>query len=179
MLYKIENKEPKIDPSAFIAPDASVIGEVNIGEKSSVWFHCTLRGDGFPIQIGKYSNIQDNSVIHVTTAKYPSIIGDYVTIGHNVVIHGATLENNSFVGISATVMDNAIIRSFGFVAAGALIPPNFEVPERTLAAGVPAKIVRDLKDTEIEMLERVAADYAQRASLYKSSLIKLPNTNGT
>jgi len=173
MLYKIEQKIPVIHESAFIAPDATIVGEVTIGEGSSVWFNCTLRGDGFPVRIGRFSNVQDNSVIHVTTNKYPSIIEDYVTIGHNVVIHGATLKSYSFVGISATVMDNVVVESYGFVAAGALVPPNFVVPEKTLVAGVPAKIIRPLKEEEIAMIERVALDYANRSKLYNSSLVKL------
>ena len=177
MLYKIENKAPEIHDSVFIAPSADIIGEVTIGEGSSVWFNCTLRGDGFPVQIGKFSNVQDNSVIHVTTSKYPSIIEDYVTIGHNVVIHGAVLKSYSFVGISATVMDNVVVNSYGFVAAGALVPPNFIVPERTLVAGVPAKIIRLLKDEEISMIERVALDYTNRSALYKNSLIHISLNN--
>lgn len=174
MIYKIEEKTPEIDPSVFIAPSADIIGEVKIGEGSSIWFGCTLRGDGYPVIIGKNSNIQDNSVIHVTTGKYASIIGDHVTVGHNAVIHGATLENHSFVGISATVLDNAIVRPFGFVAAGALVPPGFEVPEKTLVAGVPAKIVRPLRDAEIEGILHTAKDYAQRAKNYKARLVEMP-----
>ncbi|MDH4198877.1 MAG: gamma carbonic anhydrase family protein [Spirochaetia bacterium] len=174
MLYRIENKTPGIDSSVFLAPDASIVGDVTIGENSSVWFHCTLRGDGFPVKIGKFSNIQDNSVIHVTTDKYASIIDDYVTVGHNVVIHGAHLRDYAFVGISATVMDNVTIGKFGFVAAGALVPPNFEVPEKTLVAGVPAKIIRPLKDSEIEMIKSVAMSYAKRAEVYKKSLKAIP-----
>ncbi|MDH4261738.1 MAG: gamma carbonic anhydrase family protein [Spirochaetia bacterium] len=176
MLYKIENKTPEIHETAFIAPDASLIGEITIGEGSSVWFNCTIRGDGFPVHIGKFSNVQDNSVIHVTTNKYPSIIEDYVTIGHNVVIHGATLKSYSFVGISATVMDNVIVHPYGFVAAGALVPPGFVVPEKTLVAGVPAKIVRPLKDEEIAMIERIALDYTNRSKLYKTSLVCISNS---
>jgi carbonic anhydrase/acetyltransferase-like protein (isoleucine patch superfamily) len=170
MIYIIENKKPIISASVFIAPDANIIGEVTIDEGSSVWFHCTLRGDGFPVQIGKNTNIQDNSVIHVTTSKYPTIIGDNVTIGHNVVIHGATLKNYSFVGISATVLDNVIINPYGFVAAGALVPPGFEVPENTLVAGVPAKIIRELKPEERQRIEDVAKDYSNRAQTFKNSL---------
>jgi len=170
MIYQVENKVPKIHNSVFIAPGADIIGEVTIGENSSVWFHCTLRGDGFPVTIGNFSNIQDNSVIHVTTNKYPSIIEDYVTVGHNCVIHGATLKSRSFVGISATVMDNVTVNEYGFVAAGALVPPNFIVPAKTLVAGVPAKIIRPLKDEEIAMIDHVALDYAKRAAAYKSTL---------
>lgn len=174
MLYKIENKIPDIHESVFIAPNAAIIGEVSIGEGSSIWFNCTLRGDGFPIRIGKFSNIQDNSVIHVTTNKYPTIIEDYVTVGHNVVIHGATLKTHSFVGISATVLDNVTVNSYGFVAAGALVPPNFVVPERTLVAGVPAKVIRPLRDEEIAMIEHVALDYSKRSIAYKTLLVSLP-----
>ena len=173
MIYKIEDKSPDIHSSVFIAPGAKIVGNVKIGEGSSVWFNCTVRGDGFHVHIGKFSNIQDNSVIHVTTNKFASIIEDYVTIGHNVVIHGATLKNYSFIGISATVMDNVTIESFGFVAAGALVPPGFTVPEKTLVAGVPAKIIRPLADDEIAMIKRVAVDYSDRAKSYKASLTPL------
>lgn len=170
MIYEIDAKKPVIDASAFIAPSADIIGDVKIGQNSSVWFGTVVRGDGFPVVIGKNSNIQDNCVIHVTTGKNASIIADNVTIAHNVVIHGARLENFAFVGMSATVMDKAIIHEYGMVAAGALVPPGFKVPARTLVAGVPARVIRELKDDEIKMIESSAEKYAANASLYRSSL---------
>lgn len=170
MIYSIGEKTPKIDPSVFIAPSADIIGEVEIGEGSSIWFQCVLRGDGYPVRVGKFSNIQDGSTLHVTTGVYPAIVEDYVTVGHNAVIHGCTLKSRSFVGISATVLDNATVEEYGFVAAGALVPPGFRVPSGTLVAGVPAKVVRDLREREIEMINHTANDYAQRARDYLAGL---------
>ncbi len=170
MIYTIENKIPQIAEDAFIAPSADIIGEVEIGQGSSIWFQCTLRGDGFPVIVGRYSNIQDGTTVHVTTGVFPAIIGDYVTVGHNAVIHGCTLKDKSFVGISATVLDNATVESYGFVAAGALVPPGFTVPEKTLVAGVPARVIRPLRDNEIAMIDHTADDYAKRAQQYLKQL---------
>jgi len=170
MLYKLGEKIPDIDKSCFIAPDATVIGDVKIGEFSSIWFQCVLRGDGNYIEIGTNSNIQDNCVIHIATEKYPALIGNNVTVGHHAVVHAATLQDNSFVGIGATVLDNANVGKFGFVAAGALVPPNFIVPEYTLVAGVPARVVRELKQKDIEMINSTSVNYCALAKEYKKNL---------
>jgi len=170
VIYRIEDKIPRIAGNVFIAPSANVIGNVTIDEFSSVWFNCTIRGDGNYIQIGKYCNIQDNSVIHIATDKYPTIIHDSVTIGHNCVIHACTLEEFSFIGISATILDNAHVNKYALVAAGALVPPGFEVPSYTLVAGVPAKVIRELKESEIKMIENTPLNYAHNAAIYRNSL---------
>jgi len=170
MIYHLPEKIIDIAENTFIAPSADLVGDVKIGKYSSVWFGCTIRGDGYPVEIGEYTNIQDNSVIHVTTDKYAAIIGNRVTVGHNAVVHGATLKDYSFVGISATILDNAIVESFGFVAAGALVTPGFIVPEKTLVAGVPAKIIRPLKEKEIEGIKHTAQDYSERAMYYLQNL---------
>ena len=173
MLYKLYQKTPEIDSSAYVSPSAEVIGDVKIGEHSSVWFHCVLRGDGFPIAVGKYTNIQDNTVIHIRTNEIKTVICDYVTIGHSAVIHAAYLHDYSFIGISATLLDNVRVNPYGFVAAGALLPPGFEVPEKTLVAGIPAKVIRPLKDSEIKMIEESALDYSKNAELFKNGLVKI------
>ena len=173
MLYRLNEKIPEIDPSAYIAPSAEVIGDVKIGEHSSVWFHCVLRGDGFPISVGKYTNIQDNTVVHISTNEIETVICDYVTIGHSAVVHAAYLDDYSFIGISATLLDNVRVNQYGFVAAGALLPPGFEVPEKTLVAGVPAKVIRPLKDSEIKMIEDSALDYSKNAELFKNGLVQI------
>ncbi len=170
MLYSIDQKTPSLGEKVFVAPSADVIGDVKVGERSSIWFNCTVRGDVFPIRIGKYSNIQDNSVIHVTGGRFATDIGDNVTVGHAARIHGATLHEYSFIGISATVLDEAVIEPYGFVAAGALVAPRFTVPEKSLVAGVPAKVIRPLKEAEIEMITRSAEKYAELAEKYSKGL---------
>lgn len=170
MLYRLKELSPKIAEDVFIALTADIIGDVEIGSGSSVWFHCTLRGDVFPIRIGKNSNIQDNSVIHVTSGSFMTTIKDNVTIGHRATIHGATLEDYSFIGMGATILDEAIVEPYGFVAAGALIPPRFKVPEKTLVAGVPAKVIRDLKPPEIDMIKKSAVNYRRNGEIFSKEL---------
>ena len=170
MIYQLKNKIPNIHNSVFIAPSADIIGDVTIGKSSSIWFNCTVRGDGFPIIIGEETNIQDNTVIHIQTSKKETRIGNRVTIGHNAIIHAATLHDYSFIGMGAIILDGAIIRPYGFVAAGALIPPGFEVPEKTLVVGSPAKIIRTLKDSEIIMIEDSAKRYAENAATFIDEL---------
>lgn len=173
MIYSLEDKVPQINENVYVAPGVQIIGDVHIGEHSSVWFNSVVRGDVHHIRIGKYTNIQDNCTIHVTTDMYPTILGDYVSIAHNAVVHGATLEDHAFVGMSATVMDNVIIRSYGFVAAGALVAPGFEVPPKTLVAGVPAKVVRPLRQQEIEMIDNIAHAYSRHGQEYRLNLTPL------
>ena len=173
MIYSFQGKTPKISKDVFIAPSADIIGDVTIAEHSSVWFHCTLRGDGFPIEVGEYTNIQDNTVVHITTNKTRTVIKNRVTIGHSVIIHAAFLDNFSFIGMGATLLDEVRVNPYGFVAAGALLPPNFEVPEKTLVAGVPAKIIRPLRDEEIKMIERSAIDYHQNSLDFQKNLKRI------
>ncbi len=173
MLYRYYDKLPQIAASAFIAPSADVIGDVRIGAESSVWFHCTLRGDGEKILIGERSNIQDNSVLHISSGKLPCIIGNDVTVGHGCLVHACTLEDFAFIGMGATVLDGAKVESFGFVAAGALVSPGFIVPSHTLVAGVPAKIIRELKESEVEMIRHVAALYRDNGRKFREGLTAL------
>lgn len=170
MLYSFNRQRPEIHTEAFIAPSADIIGQVKIESEASVWFNCTVRGDHQSIHIGRGSNIQDNSVLHIAAEKLPVIIEDNVTIGHRCTVHAATLKSHAFIGMGATVMDGAVVNSYGFVAAGALVVPGFEVPERTLVAGVPARVIRDVKDAEIEMIENTAALYRSNAREFNEKL---------
>ena len=170
MIYSLHDKIPEIHQTVFIAPGADIVGEIKIGEYSSVWFNCTIRGDGQPVSIGNYSNVQDHSIIHITTKKFSTVIGNHCTIGHRVTVHGAILNDFSFIGMSSTILDGCVIEPYGFVAAGALLTPGFVVPEKTLVAGIPAKIIRSLKPAEIELIEETALSYAQKAKFFRENL---------
>lgn len=164
--------KPIINSETLIAPGAKVIGNVKIGKNSSIWYNCVVRGDVNFIEIGENTNIQDGTVVHVTTDKYPTIIGNNVTIGHNATIHGCIIKDYGFVGMGAIVLDGAVVNSFSFVAAGALVTPGFVIPEGKLVAGVPAKIIRDLTEEEKDNIRKSAEHYIQIAKFNKQSLSK-------
>ncbi len=157
---------PKIHDTVYLSENVVVIGDVEIGEDSSVWFGSVVRGDVNYIRIGKRTNIQDNSVVHVTHDTHPTIIGDNVTVGHRVVLHGCVLGNNILVGMGAIVMDGVQIEDFVLVGAGALITPNKRIPSGVLVAGVPAKVIRDLRQEEIDMISESAANYVNYKNEY-------------
>lgn len=166
MLYSYKQTSPTIGAGVFVAPDAVVIGDVEIGSGSSVWFGTVVRGDVHSIRIGQGTNIQDQSMLHVTGGKYPLVIGSHCTLGHRVTVHGCTLADHAFVGIGAIVLDNCRIGEFAMLGAGSLLPPGKEVPPGKLAMGVPAKVVRDITPEEEAMIRRTAETYAQRAAEY-------------
>ncbi len=163
---------PKIHESVFLAPGVKIIGNVQIGENSGIWYNSVVRGDVHYIKIGSYSNVQDCSMLHVTNGRYPLEIGNKVTIGHAVKLHGCTLMDSTFIGIGAIVLDGAVIEEKGMVAAGAVVKPGFVVPSGKLVAGVPAKIVRDLTPEEIENIDASAMRYYKYTQITKESLIK-------
>ncbi len=150
---------PRIDAGAFVAPGASVVGDVAIGPGSSVWFGCVLRGDVNTIRIGARSNLQDGSVIHVTTGGRGTRIGDGVTVGHMVLLHDCTLEDGCFVGMNACVMDGAVVETGAMVAAGALVTPGKRVLTGELWGGRPAVRMRELTDAERAEIKRLAKLY--------------------
>jgi gamma-carbonic anhydrase len=158
---------PKIHGSAFIAPSASVIGDVEIGEDSNIWYNVAIRGDVHEIRIGKRTNIQDGSVIHVTTDFSGTYVGDDVTVGHSAILHACRVENHGFVGMGAIVMDGAVVESFAMLAAGALLSPGKRIPTGQLWAGRPAKFMRDLKPEEIDYIKWSAPHYAQLGREHK------------
>ena len=163
---------PKIHESVFLASGVKIIGNVEIDENSGVWYNTVIRGDVHYIRIGSYSNVQDCSMLHVTNNKYPLDIGNKVTIGHSVKLHGCTLKDKSFIGIGAIVLDGAVVEENSMVAAGAVVKPGFVVPAGKLVAGVPAKVIRDLSNEEIENIGASALRYFKYTQLTKESLIK-------
>jgi carbonic anhydrase/acetyltransferase-like protein (isoleucine patch superfamily) len=150
---------PRLAPSVYLAPTASVIGDVEIGEDSSVWYGAVLRGDVGRIRIGRRTNVQDLACLHMSLDQSHAVIGDDVTIGHNAVIHGALVEAGALIGIGAILLDNAVIGSEAMVAAGAVVPPKMIVPPRTLARGQPARIVRELSEEEWRLGKKLAERY--------------------
>ncbi len=171
MILPHKGVEPVIPESCFIAPSADIIGDVVIGEESSVWFQVVIRGDVNHIRIGKRTNVQDASVLHVTRDKPPMksaplLIGDDVTIGHRVTLHGCTLKNRILVGMGVTIMDSAVIDDDSIVAAGSLVTKDKVFPPRSLIQGAPAKAVRELTADEVSFLKQSAINYVGDAKLY-------------
>jgi len=168
-IYTFGGVYPKFDTSVFIASSADLIGDVEIGADSSLWFNVTVRGDVNYIRIGKSTNIQDGSVIHVTTHTHPTIIGNSVTIGHNVTLHGCTLQDLCLIGMGAVVLDGAVVERQSFVAAGCLVPPGKVVPSGTLFAGSPGSVKRQLTEDEMKFFEKSAINYVKLKNIYLSN----------
>lgn len=160
-------RAPRLHPTVYVAPDGVIVGDVEIGEGASIWFGTVVRGDVNHVRIGARTNLQDHTVVHVTSNTNPTIIGDEVTIGHRVVLHGCTVERRALVGIGAIVLDGAVVGEESMVGAGALVPPGFVVPPRTLVLGAPAKVRRPLTPDEIAHLARSAERYAGYAARYR------------
>jgi gamma-carbonic anhydrase len=167
-LVPYKGKMPNVHPTVFIAEGAKIIGDVNIEAESSIWFNAVIRGDVNYIRIGSRTNIQDNSVLHVTSKTAPLNIGADVTIGHNAVLHGCTIKDCCLIGMGSVVMDGAVINGNSMVAAGSLVLEKFEVPEGMLVAGVPARIKRALTDEERIFLRQTAANYICYGQSYGS-----------
>jgi len=158
---------PTLAPTAFVAPTASVVGEVSVGAGASIWYGCVLRGDVAPIVVGERTNIQDGTVIHVASSRLgkrgalPTMIGDDVTVGHMALLHACTLGDRSFVGMGAIVMDGVVVESGAMVAAGALLTPGKTVRSGELWAGRPAKFFRKLSEGELKNIDVSAAQYVE------------------
>ena len=165
-LLPFEGRLPTVAGDCFVADTARVIGDVELGEGCSVWFGAVVRGDVFWIRVGKRVNIQDLSVLHVTSKKHATVVGDDVTIGHRAVLHGCTVEPRALIGMGAIVMDGAVVGEEAMIGAGALVSPGTVIPPRTLALGSPAKPVRELRDSELDYLRHSAAHYATLAGTY-------------
>lgn len=166
------SNESKIHPSVFIAQNATVVGNVSIGRESSVWFGAIIRGDSAPIVIGDGTNVQDHVVIHAD-ADAPAKIGSRVTIGHGAIVHGAIVRDDVLVGIGAIILNRAHIGEHCIIAAGALVPEDVEIPPRSLVVGVPAKVVRQVTDADIERIHRGAREYVKSAKNYQKGISKL------
>jgi carbonic anhydrase/acetyltransferase-like protein (isoleucine patch superfamily) len=176
IILAYDNYRPRIDPTAFIAPNAVVLGDVEIGPGASIWYGCVLRADGNRLTIGARTNIQDGTVVHLNHQEdggrgahgYACTIGSDVTIGHMALIHACTLEDGAFVGMKACVMDGVVVEGGGMVAAGALVTPNKRVRKGELWAGSPAKLMRQLTPREMEEFGSTAAYYAEVAAHYRA-----------
>jgi len=171
-LYRFGDRKPKVHPTAFIDESASVIGDVVLEEKTSVWPSAVLRGDIERIHVGCCSNVQDNVTIH-TSHNQPTIIGKYVTIGHNAVVHGAEISDYVIIGMGSVVLDGAKIGKHVVIGAGALVPPGKEIPDYSLVLGVPGKVVRQLSEEEIEWTRENAEIYARLAEEHLKSRKRL------
>jgi carbonic anhydrase/acetyltransferase-like protein (isoleucine patch superfamily) len=175
-LISFGGKAPSVDPSAFVAPGAKLIGDVEIGPEASIWYNCVLRGDVNHIRVGARSNIQDGSVLHVDSPRpgapegLPTLIGEDVLIGHMAMVHGCILRDRAFVGLGAIVMDGCEIESGAMLAAGALLTPGRRVPAGQLWAGRPAKYVRDLTEEELAGQQAGVAHYVALARLHAAAL---------
>ena len=148
LLLPYADQEPRVDPGAWIAPGATLIGDVVVGPDSSVWYGCVLRGDLHHIRVGARTNLQDLTVVHVTRDRSPAQIGDEVTVGHRAVVHGCRVGDGALIGIGAIVLDGAEIGEEALVAAGAVVTPGTRIPPRALALGTPARVVRELDAAE-------------------------------
>lgn len=170
-LYPFEGKRPVVHPTAFIAPTAAVIGDVEIGEEANVWYGCVLRGDTNVIRIGPRSNIQDGTIIHVNAGKQCTMVGAEVTVGHAAIVHACTLMDRAFVGMGATVLDDAVIEEDGVLAAGSVLPPGKRIGPLELWIGNPAKLVRVLTpEQRAEQFDRTAPHYVALAGRHRASL---------
>ena len=168
-VYRLGDRAPRIDPTAWVAGSAELIGLIEIAAEASVWFNCTLRGDTEPIRVGARSNVQDNCVLH-TDPGYPLTIGERVTVGHQAMLHGCTIGEGSLIGIQAIVMNGARIGRHCLIGAGALIPEGKSIPERSLVLGAPGRVVRPLSDDEVANLLANNDRYVERAHRFAQAL---------
>lgn len=169
MIHPFEGTTPKLAPDTYVAPGAQVIGDVEIGAGSSVWFNSVIRGDVYHVRIGQRTNIQDLSMIHVTTGRHATILGDNVTVGHRVTLHGCNIANNCLVGIGAIVMDRVEVGEYCLIGAGSLVTEGTVIPSGTLALGAPAKVRRDLRADERALIDKLAQRYQVLAERYRTS----------
>lgn len=166
MIIPFRGITPVIGRNVYIAPTAVIIGDVKIGDDSSIWFGTVVRGDVNSIVIGARTNVQDNSTLHVVTDAFPLIIGDEVTVGHNVVLHGCTVEDRCLVGIGAVILDGAKIGTGSVVAAGSVVTQGTEVPDHSLVRGVPGKVVENLGKDSVEAILVYSESYLKTKNLY-------------
>ncbi len=175
-VFPYEGILPDLHPTVFLAPGSKVIGDVEMKEGSSLWFNTVVRGDVHFIKIGRYTNIQDCSMLHVTNNKYPLILGNNITVGHSVTLHGCTINDECLIGMGAIILDGAKVNKHSIVAAGAVVTQGFEVPEGKVVAGVPCRIMRDVTKDEIEEMNISALRYFNYAEKTLKSFAKIAQT---
>ena len=171
-IYQLGEYAPEIDPSAYVADSANLIGKVTVEADASVWFGVTIRGDNERITIGAGSNVQEGTVMH-TDMGFPLVLGKNVTVGHQAMLHGCTVGDGALIGIQAVVLNGAVIGEECLVGAGALVTEGKVFPDRSLIIGTPAKVVRQLTDEDVANLYRNAETYAKRQATYKVALKRI------
>ncbi len=168
MIRAFRGSQPRIAETAFVADSAEVIGDVVIGEESSIWFHCVIRGDVNFVRIGSRTNIQDLCVLHVRSDDRPVIMGDDITVGHRAIIHGCTVRDRVLIGMGATILDGVTIGEDSIVGAGALLTPGTIIPPGSFVIGIPAEVKRGVTQEELAWVRRSALNYVGYARMYKS-----------
>jgi len=166
MLLEYKGKLPRLGERVYIADGAIIVGDVVIGDHSSVWFNSVVRGDVNFIRIGEHTNIQDGSILHVMRDEYPLTLHDHVTIGHGVMLHGCEIQSHCLIGMRATILNNAKVGAHCIVGAGALITEGMVIPPRSLVLGLPAKVKRELTDAEVDHIDESARLYYQYKKTY-------------
>ena len=168
LIKSVKGISPEIGKDCYIAENATIVGDVILGDQCTVWFNAVIRGDVHYIKIGNKVNIQDGAIIHCTYQKYPTIIGNNVSIGHNAIVHGCTIHDNVLIGMGAIVMDNCVVESNSIIAAGAVVTQNTHVEAGTIYAGVPAKKVKDIsRDLISGEIDRIANNYIMYSGWFK------------
>ena len=168
LILPVKGIEPKFGKNCYLAENATVVGDVTMGDDCSVWFTAVVRGDVHYIKIGNKVNIQDGAIIHCTYQKSPTTIGDFVSIGHRAIVHGCTIEDNVLIGMGAIVMDNVVVKKNAIIAAGAVVLENTIVESGTIYAGIPAKKVKDLDENNFKnLIERIGTNYTMYADWFR------------
>lgn len=168
MILEHLSEVPNIHKDAYVAPNATIIGKVTVKEKASIWYNVVLRGDYNSIEVGKYTNIQDNSILHISHL-YPTVLGDYITVGHNAIVHACTVGDNCLIGMGAIILDGAKIGSNTIIGAGTMVTSGKEIPSGVLVLGSPGKVVRELSKEEIEGIKDSALKYANYGLEHKGN----------
>ena len=168
IIKEVRGKTPKMGEDCFIAENATIVGDVTIGDQCSVWFNAVIRGDVHYITMGNKVNVQDGAVIHCTYQKHPTVIGNNVSLGHNAIVHGCTIHDNVLIGMGSIVMDDCVVESNSIVAAGAVVTQGTRVEAGSIYAGVPAKKVKDISEELISgEIDRIANNYVKYSSWFK------------
>lgn len=167
LILPVKGTYPKIGDNCFIAPNATIVGEVNLGDNCSVWFNAVIRGDVNSISIGNDTNIQDGAVIHATYLKAATVIGNRVSVGHNAIVHGCTLKDYILVGMGAIIMDNAIVEEYTIIAAGSVVLENTRCESGYLYAGTPARKIKLITDEQRMLLNRLPDNYIMYADWFR------------